>query len=401
MCKTPLNWRKIMKNFDFVSPTKIYFGPDKEKEVGAILAERNAHNVLIVIGKNSVVKSGLLEKVVVSLGQARLSYEILRGVRVNPTFELVEEGLKICRDKKIDYLLAVGGGSVIDTAKCIAANYYYSGDVRDFNLHKATPTKALPLGVIVTIAAAGSELSNSCVLQDDKLGTKFGFNSDLIRPAFAIENPELTYSLPPEQIAYGVVDILMHTLERYFCKSDKYEIADEFALGLIKNVLEVGRLSYINPTNYEYRSAIMLASSLSHNGITSIGKKMIMPVHQLEHALSGKFPNIAHGLGLAVLFPAWCKYYYKYDVEKFALLGERVFDIYSGNKLEDAKSTIDAFEEYFASLNLPNKLSDLGVKEEDIEPLVKLVTNNGTRTVPHHTKAINDEVAREIYYSCL
>lgn len=390
-----------MKNFDFVSPTKIYFGPDKEKEVGSILYERGATNILIVIGKNSVVKSGLLEKVVVSLGQYHLSYEILRGVRVNPTFELVEEGLKICRDKKIDYLLAIGGGSVIDTAKCIAANYYYAGDVRDFNFHKAEPKKALPVGVILTIAAAGSELSNSCVLQDDKLGIKFGFASDVVRPAFAIENPELTYSLPPEQIAYGVVDILMHTLERYFCKSDKYEIADEFALGLIKNVLEVGRLSFINPTNYDYRASLMLASSLSHNGITSIGKKMIMPVHQLEHALSGMFPNVAHGLGLAILFPAWCRYYYKYDIEKFATLGERVFDIYTGNKTQDALSTIDALEEYFASLNLPSKLSEIGVQEKDIEQLVNLVTNNGKRSVPHHTKAINDEVAREIYYSCL
>ena len=390
-----------MKNFDFVSPTKIYFGPDKEKEVGSILNERGATNILIVIGKNSVVKSGLLERVVVSLGQFHLKYEILRGVRANPTFDLVDEGLRLCRDHKIDFILAIGGGSVIDTAKCIAANYYYAGNITDFNMHRASPTKALPVGVILTIAAAGSELSSSCVMQDDALGTKFGFNSDLIRPVFAIENPELTYSLPPEQIAYGVVDILMHTLERYFCKSDKYEIADEFALGLIKNVLEVGRLSFINPTNYDYRASLMLASSLSHNGITSIGKKMIMPVHQLEHALSGKFPNIAHGLGLAILFPAWCKHYYKYDIEKFATLGERVFDIYSGNKLDDAKSTIDAFEEYFASLNLPSKLSEVGVKEEDIEPLVKLVTNNGTRTVPHHTKPINDEVAREIYYSCL
>ena len=390
-----------MKDFNFVSPTKIYFGPDKEKEVGSILNDLKATNILIVIGKNSVVKSGLLEKVVYSLTQFHLSYEILRGVRPNPTFDLVEEGLKICREKKIDFVLAIGGGSVIDTAKCIAANYYYTGNVKDFNFHLAEPKQALPIGVILTIAAAGSELSNSCVIQDDAIGTKFGFNSDVIRPVFAIENPELTYSLPPEQIAYGVVDILMHTLERYFCKSDKYEIADEFALGLIKNVLEVGRLAFINPTNYDYRASLMLDSSLSHNGITSIGKKMIMPVHQLEHALSGKFPNIAHGLGLAILFPAWCRFYYKYDIEKFATLGERVFDIYSGNKTEDAKSTIDAFKEYFASLNLPHKLSELGVKEEDIDVLVNLVTNNGTRTVPHHTKPINDEVAREIYYSCL
>lgn len=390
-----------MKNFEFVSPTKIYFGPGKENDVGSILKDFGASRVLIVIGKNSVIKSGLLERVVVSLGKASIPFELLRGVRANPTFDLVEEGLSIIRTHKIDFILAIGGGSVIDTAKCIAVNFYHNGGVKDINLHKAAPTKALPVGVILTISAAGSELSNSCVIQDDATGIKVGFNSDLVRPVFAIENPELTYSLPKEQIAYGVVDILMHTLERYFSESDKYELADEFALGLIKNVLEVGLLAYQNPTNYEYQSALMLASSLSHNGLTSIGKKYYMPVHQLEHPLSGTFPHIAHGLGLAILFPAWCKYYYKYDIDKFTTLGERVFDIYSGDKEQDALATISAFEEYFARMELPNKLSDLGVKKEDIESLVNKVTNNNTRTVYHHTKPINDEVARKIYYSCL
>lgn len=390
-----------MKNFEFVSPTKIYFGSGKENDVGSILKEFGANRVLIVIGKNSVIKSGLLERVVVSLGKASIPFELLRGVRANPTFDLVEEGLSIIRTHKIDFILAIGGGSVIDTAKCIAVNFYHNGGIKDINLHKAIPTKALPVGVILTISAAGSELSNSCVIQDDATGIKVGFNSDLVRPIFAIENPELTYSLPKEQIAYGVVDILMHTLERYFSESDKYELADEFALGLIKNVLEVGLLAYQNPTNYEYQSALMLASSLSHNGLTSIGKKYNMPVHQLEHPLSGSFPHIAHGLGLAILFPAWCKYYYKYDIDKFTTLGERVFDIYSGDKEQDALATISAFEEYFARMDLPNKLSDLGVKKEDIESLVNKVTNNNTRTVYHHTKPINDEVARKIYYSCL
>lgn len=390
-----------MKNFDFISPTKIYFGPGKENNVGSILKEHGATRILIVIGKNSVIRSGLLERVVVSLGKANIPFELLRGVRANPTFDLVEEGLSLIRSNKLDFILAIGGGSVIDTAKCIAVNFYHNGGVKEINLHKAEPTKALPVGVILTISAAGSELSNSCVIQDDETGIKVGFNSDLVRPVFAIENPELTYSLPKEQIAYGVVDILMHTLERYFSVSEKYELADEFALGLIKNVLEVGLLAYQNPTNYDYQAALMLASSLSHNGLTSIGKQMGMPVHQLEHPLSGSFPYIAHGLGLAILFPAWCKYYYKYDIDKFTTLGERVFDIYSGDKEQDALATISAFEEYFARMDLPNKLSELGVKKEDIESLVNKVTNNNTRTVYHHTKPINDEVSRKIYYSCL
>lgn len=390
-----------MKSFEFISPTKIYFGPQKENEVGSILKSFGASKILVVIGKNSVIKSGLLERVVVSLGKAGINFEILRGIRANPTFDLVEEGLKLVRNNKLDFILAIGGGSVIDTAKCIAVNYYHNGGIKEINMHQAEPVKALPIGVILTISAAGSELSNSCVVQDDATGMKVGFNSDLIRPVFAIENPELTYTLPKEQIAYGVVDILMHTLERYFSLSEKYELADEFALGLIKNVLEVGLLAYQNPDNYDYQASLMLSSSLSHNGITSIGKKINMPVHQLEHPLSGTFPNIAHGLGLAVLFPAWCKYYYKYDIDKFATLGERAFDIYSGDKEQDALATIAAFEEYFSRMGLPNKLSDLGVKKEDIELLVNKVTNNNTRTINHHTKPINDEVARKIYYSCL
>lgn len=390
-----------MKNFEFVSPTKIYFGPGKENDVGSILKEFGASRVLIIIGKNSVIKSGLLERVVVSLSKATIEYEVLRGVRANPTFDLVEEGLRIIRNNKIDYILAIGGGSVIDTGKCIAVNFYHNGNIKDINMHRADPVKALPIGVILTISAAGSELSNSCVVQDDETGMKVGFNSDLVRPQFVIENPELTYTLPKEQLAYGIVDILMHTLERYFSKSENYELADEFALGLIKNVLEVGLLAYQNPENYDYQAALMLASSLSHNGLTSIGKKYQMPVHQLEHPLSGSFPKIAHGLGLAVLFPAWCKYYYKYDIDKFASLGERVFDIYSGDKEKDAYMTIEAFEEYFSRLDLPNKLSEIGVNKDDIEGLVNKVTNNNTRTVYHHTKPINDEVARKIYYSCL
>ena len=390
-----------MKNFEFYSPTKIYFGTEKEKDVGKILKSFGAHKVLVVIGKNSVVKSGLLEKVVLSLNANYLPFAVLRGVRANPTFDLVEEGVKTVREENINFILAVGGGSVIDTAKCIAVNARHDGDVKNFNLHLEEPTSALPVGVILTISAAGSELSNSCVLQDDQTGMKVGFNSDLVRPVFAIENPELTIPVSKEQTAYGIVDILMHTLERYFSPSEEFELADEFAIGLIKNVVEVGLLAYNHPENYEYRARLMLASSLSHNGLTSIGKKYYMPVHQLEHPLSGKFINVAHGCGLAVLFPAWCKYYYKYDINKFATLGEKVFEIYSGDKTQDALDTIAAFEEYFISLGMPTKLSELGVQEEDIDDLVKKVTRYGTRTVYHHAKPINDEVAREIYYSCL
>lgn len=390
-----------MKNFEFISPTKIYFGTDQIERIGEILASKNAKNILIVIGKNSVKKSGLLDKVIKSLDDQNINHHLLEGVRANPTFELVTEGVKLVNENHIDYLLPIGGGSVIDTAKCIAVNFNNDGDIKKFNFHVEDPKEALPIGVILTISAAGSELSNSCVIQDDTSEMKVGFNSDIVRPQFVIEDPSLTISVSKEQTAYGVVDILMHTLERYFSYSEEYELADEFALGLLKNVFDVGLLSFDNPDNYEYRARIMLASSLSHNGITSIGKKYSMPVHQLEHPLSGRYVNIAHGCGLAVLFPAWAKYYYKYDDDKFAKLGRRVFNIKTANDIDAAKETINKIEEYFSKLDMPKTLSEIGVKKEDIDIFIDNITRKGTRVVKHHAKDMDADVIREIYYSCL
>ena len=381
--------------------TEIIFGPKKEEEIGKTLLRFNAKNVLIIIGKNSVVKSGLLNRVIKSLENENITYEILRGVRANPTYELVKEGLNIVLEKNIDFLLPIGGGSVIDTAKCIAVNAFHAGDVKDFNLHLAIPEKALPIGVILTISAAGSEMSTSCVVQDDETGVKRGFNSELVRPAFVIENPELTYSVNKEQTAYGVVDILMHTLERYFTRSDKYELADELALGLLRNVVDVGLTAYNEPENYDARARLMLDSTVSHNGMTSIGKDYIMSVHALEHALSGKFVHVAHACGLAILFPAWARKYVAFDTAKFARLGRHVFDISEKDDKKAALQTIEEFERYFAKFDLPNRLSQVGVKEEDIDDLVNLVTKNGTSVVPHHVLPIDAKVAREIFMEVL
>ena len=381
--------------------TEIIFGPKKEEEIGKILLRFNAKNVLIIIGKNSVVKSGLLNRVIKSLENENITYEILRGVRANPTYELVKEGLNIVLEKNIDFLLPIGGGSVIDTAKCIAVNAFHTGDIKDFNLHLAVPEKALPIGVILTISAAGSEMSTSCVVQDDETGVKRGFNSELVRPAFVIENPELTYSVNKEQTAYGVVDILMHTLERYFTRSDKFELADELALGLLRNVVDVGLIAYNEPENYDARARLMLDSTVSHNGMTSIGKDYIMSVHALEHALSGKFVHVAHACGLAILFPAWARKYVAFDTAKFARLGRHVFDISEKDDKKAALKTIEEFERYFAKFDLPNRLSQVGVKEEDIDDLVNLVTKNGTSVVPHHVLPIDAKVAREIFMEVL
>ena len=392
---------EIMKDFDFISPTKIYFGSNKEQLIGQICLEGGYKKVFIVIGQGSVKRNGLLDRVIVSLNEAGIKYEILEGVRVNPTIELCRKGIEEARSFAPNLILAIGGGSVIDTAKNIAVGYYYYGNSFDFNLHKVKPKKALPVGVILTIAASGSELSNSCVIQDDELQIKRGFNDDLIRPVFAIENPKLMYSLSKVQTAYGIVDIMMHTLERYFNESSENEPADGFAEALLRSVVKAAKTVVENPTDYDARAVLMLMSSLSHNDLTSIGKGKMLFVHQLEHALSGVYPHVAHAAGLAVLFPAWCKYYVNYDTEKFNKLATNVFDLHKSNKLENAKAGIQEIVKLFELLEMPKTFKDLDIEKPDIDNLVNLVTDNGQRVISHPKKDTDQEVVRTIFNYCL
>ena len=386
-----------MIDFNFVSPTKIFFGKGKEKQIGEICKEFSFKNVLVVIGKSSVKKSGLLDIVINELNNHGIKHILLEGVRANPEISLCRKGIALAKENNVDSILAIGGGSVIDTAKNIAAGFYYDGDSFDFNLHKASPTKALPIGVILTISAAGSELSNSCVIQDDDLNRKSGFNSDFVRPMFAIENPELTYSVDTYQTAVGTVDIMMHTLERYLQDSSENELADGFAEGLLKVVVKAGKAVVDNPKDYEARATLMLASSYSHSGITSIGKRFGMPVHQLEHALSGVYPNVSHGGGLAVLYPAWAKYYLVYDSKKFATLGRRVFDIVGDDDQVVGRKFIEELEKFFEYLGAPKTYKDLGIDNVDIELLTNVFSNNKTKEVYHREKPMNYAVAEEIY----
>lgn len=386
-----------MIDFNFVSPTKIFFGKGKEKQIGEICKEFRFKKTLLVIGKNSVKKSGLFDVVINSLKENKVEYFVLEGVRANPEIDLCREGIKLAQENKIDSILAVGGGSVIDTAKNIACGYYYKGDSFDFNLHKAEPKKALPIGVILTIAAAGSELSNSCVIQDDETNCKSGFNSDLVRPVFAVENPELTFSVDKYQTASGIVDILMHTLERYLQDSSENELADRFAEGLLKAVIDAGTIVMKKPDDYEARATLMLASSYSHNGITSIGKKFGMPVHQLEHALSGVYPQVSHGAGLAILYPAWAQYYLKYDYKKFAELGRKVFDISGNDEIAVAKQFLEDLEKFFASMKMPKSFRDLRIDDINYSLLIDVFSNKKTKVVPHSKKPMDYEVAEEIF----
>ena len=392
---------EIMIDFDFISPTKIYFGNNKEELIGQICLDGGYKRVYIVIGQGSVKRNGLLSRVLESLDKAGIKYQVLEGVRANPTIDLCHKGIEEARAFTPNLILGIGGGSVMDTAKNIAVGYFYAGDSFDFNLHKAKPKKALPVGVILTIAASGSELSNSCVIQDDEKQIKRGFNDDLIRPVFAIENPKLTYSVSKVQTAYGIVDIMMHTLERYFNGSSDNEPADGFAEALLRSVVKAAKKVMDNPTDYDARAVLMLMSSLSHNDLTSIGKGKMLFVHQIEHAVSGVYPEVAHAAGLAVLFPAWAKYYVNYDVDKFNSLASNVFGLHKRDKLDNAKAGIQEIEKLFASLGMPKSFKDLGIDKVDVELLANLVTDNGNKAIGHPKKDMDKEVVKTIINSCL
>lgn len=370
-----------MINFDFCSPTKIFFGKNREDEISTILKSYSAKRVLLVYGSGSIIKSGLYDKIISNMESDNIEYFELSGVRPNPSVISVRAGVQIVKEKQIDFILAVGGGSVIDVAKAIAVSYQYAGDPYDFNLYKVQPAVALPIGVILTLSASGSELSSSCVISNDELGVKQGFNNNLVRPVFTILNPELTYSVGKFQTGCGIVDIISHSLERYFSKSGNFEFSDRVALAIIKNTIECGSICINEPNNYDARAAMMLNGSFSHNGIASVGKKSIMPIHAIEHAISAFKIDIAHGAGLSVLIPAWMNYTYKVDIDKFVIFTETVFNLHFVNKDESAKIGIQSLKTYFKSIGMPTTLTELGIQKTDIPAIVDKMTNGGTRLI--------------------
>ncbi len=390
-----------MDSFDWSAPTRVIFGPNKETTVGDVISSYGFTKILVMYGQGSILKSGLKDRIFLSLAKHKLQVLELGGVQPNPDVSFVRKAIEICRNEHIEMILAIGGGSVIDSAKLTATGFYYSGDPFDINMHRYIPKKALPVGVILTIAAAGSEMSSSCVISDEKTHTKMGYNSPFNRPLFAIMNPELTYTVSAYQTAVGVVDILMHTLERYFNPSGPYELADAFAEGLLKVVMEAGKKALESPFDYDARASLMLASSLSHNGTTSLGKQAMMPVHQMEHIVSGLYPEVAHGAGLSVLFIAWGLYYCSIDVAKFDKFARRVMNLHLESPIDNAKMGIVRLKEYFDSMGMPLTFADLGIEKPDIKWMVQKLTNGGTRVVDHPLKPLDQEVARTIYESCL
>lgn len=378
-----------MKNFTYYAPTRVMFGKETEEELGKIVSGYGFHKVLIHFGGGSVKRSGLLERLEKSLAAAGVEYVEFGGVQPNPKLSLVREAIQVCVQEQADLVLAVGGGSVIDSAKCVAAGAAEpSVDPWEYLSRVKTVDKSLPVGVVLTIAASGSEMSSSCVITKEEGALKRSFNSDLSRPLFAIMNPELTYSVSKFQTGCGTVDIMMHTLERYFGTDGEAPLTDRLAEGLLKEVIEAGRIADREPDNYEARAALMWAGSLSHNSLTGLGRDYFMTAHQIEHELSGMFDQVAHGAGLSVLFPAWCRYIYKYAIPRFCQYAVRVWnlDMNYEHPERTALAGIQATEEYFRSLGMPTRMGELGIALMDaqIEELAEKATFFGTRIMPDY-----------------
>ena len=374
-----------MHGFTQYTPTRIIFGKETQKQAGELAKSLKASKVFVVYGGGSVVRSGLLDEVTASLEEAGLEYMTVGGVKPNPRLSFAREAVKKSIEFGTDFVLAVGGGSVIDTSKAVAhGTANPDTDIWEFWSKKQTVKRSLPVGVVLTLAAAGSETSDSAVLTNEETKIKRGLSTDFNRPAFAIMNPELTYTLPKYQVGCGIVDIMMHTLERYFSVGEDTPLSDRIAEGVLKTVIPAGKAALENPNDYEARASIMWAGTISHNDLTGLGRSVFMAVHQMEHELSGMDEKIAHGAGLSALWPSWARYVYKNNVGRFAQYAVNVWNIEMDfeHPEKTALSGIKATEDYFKSLNMPTSLRELNVDPASFEELAEKCTNYGARTLP-------------------
>lgn len=385
-----------MNNFVYNTPTKVYFGKGYEEKVGEIIKQLGYKKILLHYGKGSVKKIGLYDKVVKSLNDYNIDFVELGGVEPNPKITLVRKGAELCKKENVDFILALGGGSVIDSCKSIGISVYNNVDSWSLIESGTQPKGSLPIGAILTISAAGSEMSNSHVITNEEKKLKRGLNYEGFRPKFAIMNPENTYSVSPYQTACGIVDIMMHTLERYFTEDSYNLLTDSIAEAVLKTVKKAGEVVMDNPKDYESRAYLMWASSLSHNGLTGCGKKSFFPVHKMEHDVSGLFDNVSHGAGLSVLFPAWARYICKYDVERFSYLATRVFDIEGEVSAETALKGIEEMKKYFRKIGMPTTFEEIGINEEDYNNIIDKTTDNGNKELVSYIPLGKKEIL-EIY----
>lgn len=355
-----------MNNFDWYAPTHIVFGRGTESEVNSLLKSSKCTRVLLHYGSGSVIRTGLLDKIKSSLDKAGIDYIELGGVVANPRLSLVYEGIELAKSKGVDFILAVGGGSVIDSAKAIAYGAAADFDVWDLYDRKRTPESALPVGVVLTIAAAGSEMSNSSVITNEDGGIKRGYSNNMVRPKFAILNPELTMTLPDFQTACGCTDIMMHTMERYFTSAGNMELTDGIAEALLRTVIKNALILVENPKNYEARAEVMWAGSLSHNGLTGCGNGGDdFATHRIEHEISGMF-DVAHGAGLAAIWGSWARYVLDDCLPRFKQFATNVWNIKdSGDDREVALAGISRTEAFFKRIGMPISLRDFGFELTD------------------------------------
>lgn len=373
-----------MDNFSYCTPTRYIFGRDTEKEAGRLTAETGCRRVMIVSGGSSARKSGLLDRVTASLDEAGISYVELTGIKPNPTDDRVYEGIDLARREGVDGLLAVGGGSVIDTAKAIAGGVPYDGDFWDFWAGKAIMKEALPVGVVLTIPAAGSEGSGNSVITKLDGMHKISLRTDFaLRPKFAVLNPELTFTLPPEQTAAGFADMMAHILERYFSPTEEVETTDRISEGLLMAIMEEAPKVMAAPDDYHARANIMWAGTMAHNGVCGCGRREDWTSHGLEHVLSAVY-GVTHGAGLAVVFPAWMTFMASHRPEKVAQLGRRIFGVTAAGDKEAALKTVDSLRAFFKSIGLPLTLGELGIENPDFAMLTrKFHEDKGTPFGPY------------------
>jgi hypothetical protein len=367
-----------MENFIFQNPTKIVFGRGVEKEAGKETASFS-RRVLLHTGGGNAKRSGLLDRVCQSLKAAGVAWVELPGVRPNPRLSLVHEGIRLCRKEKLDFILAVGGGSVIDSAKAIGIGVPYEGDVWDFYATRNLPVKQmLPLGVVLTIPAAGSEASNGSVITKDEGMVKRDAGGECMRPRFAIMNPELTVTLPPYQTACGAADIMAHVMERYFTPTTGVDFTDRLCEATLKTLVRNVPIALENPSDYEARAEIMWASTVAHNDLLGTGRVSDWASHLIEHELSGEY-DVAHGAGLAVIFPAWMRHVMQHDVRRFAQFAARVWDVEYDFAAPErtAREGIRRMTAFFTSIGLPTTLKELGVTDDRADRMSKSAVDRG------------------------
>ena len=374
-----------MRDFNYYAPTQVVFGEHSEEQVADLVRQYGGHKVLVHYGGKSAVRSGLLDKICKLLKEGGLEVVLLGGVVPNPRLSKVREGIELCRREGVDFLLAVGGGSVIDSLKAIAYGVPYGGDVWDIFTCKVEPEACLPVASVLTIPAAGSEMSDGSVITNEDGDYKIGYSNDICRPKFAIMNPRRTFTLPPYQTAAGVTDIMMHTMERYFSHDNDMTFTDAIAEALLRTMKQCVFAVLKDPEDYRNRAQIMWGGSIAHNGLTGCGKQDDWATHQLEHELSGMF-DVTHGAGLAAVWPAWARYVYKEDVSRFVQFAVNVMDV--PNDFSDPEGTalrgIEAVEDFYHAIGMPARIHELlgrDVTDEEICEMARKCSQDGTITV--------------------